>query len=368
MNYLILTCNTGGGHNSAAYAMQEYITSQGDNAVTLDFLKLKSERASRIIGGLYINMAKNTPRLFGFVYKLGAAISSPKRKSPVYFACKGMGKRLKAYLAEHPTDMIITTHLYPAETFAYMRKKGMLPQKTVAICTDYTCIPFWEETNCDYYILPHEDLREEYATHGVPKAKLISLGIPVKQDFTRHRDKAHIRKKLHLPVESPLFLVMSGSMGAGKLLVFAMHLAIKCKHGEHIVIICGTNDRIRKLLKKEFRWSRYVHLVGFTEHVSDYMDACDVLFTKPGGITSTEGLVKGIPMVHTAPIPGCETRNREFFVERGMSVAGDSIKEQVEKGFELLHSAEARKVMQKAQAANRHENSAEEIYAFTKSL
>lgn len=123
----------------------------------------------------------------------------------------------------------------------------MLPQKTVAICTDYTCIPFWEETNCDYYILPHEDLREEYATHGVPKAKLISLGIPVKQDFTRHRDKAHIREKLHLPVESPLFLVMSGSMGAGKLLVFAMHLAIKCKHGEHIVIICGTNDRIRKL-------------------------------------------------------------------------------------------------------------------------
>ena len=134
------------------------------------------------------------------------------------------------------------------------------------------------------------------------------------------------------------------------------------------MIICGTNDRIRKLLKKEFRWSRYVHLVGFTEHVSDYMDACDVLFTKPGGITSTEGLVKGIPMVHTAPIPGCETRNRQFFEERGMSVAGDSIKEQVEKGFELLHSAQAREWMQAAQAANRHANSAKEIYEFTKSL
>ena len=51
MNDLILTCNTGGGHNSAAYAMQEYITSQSDNAVTLDFMKLKSERASRIVGG-----------------------------------------------------------------------------------------------------------------------------------------------------------------------------------------------------------------------------------------------------------------------------------------------------------------------------
>lgn len=60
MNYLILTCNTGGGHNSAAYAMQEYITSQGDNAVTLDFLKLKSERASRIIGGFISIWRKHT--------------------------------------------------------------------------------------------------------------------------------------------------------------------------------------------------------------------------------------------------------------------------------------------------------------------
>lgn len=38
------------------------------------------------------------------------------------------------------------------------------------------------------------------------------------------------------------------------------------------------------------------------------MAAADVLFTKPGGLTTTEAAVKGIPIVHTRPIPGCETK------------------------------------------------------------
>ena len=49
------------------------------------------------------------------------------------------------------------------------------------------------------------------------------------------------------------------------------------------------------------------------------MDACDVLFSKPGGLTSTEAAVKGVPLIHTAPIPGCENRNAAFFARRGMS-------------------------------------------------
>lgn len=48
-------------------------------------------------------------------------------------------------------------HLYPAETVTYMKRKKMDLPPCIAIATDYTCIPFWEETECDYYIVPHED-------------------------------------------------------------------------------------------------------------------------------------------------------------------------------------------------------------------
>ena len=72
-----------------------------------------------------------------------------------------------------------------------------------------------------------------------------------------------------------------------------------------------------------------------------YMKACDVLFTKPGGLTSTEGAVVGIPMVHTEPIPGCETANRKFFGRLGMSVSAKTIKGQVQAGLKLLSDKEA---------------------------
>lgn len=54
------------------------------------------------------------------------------------------------------------------------------------------------------------------------------------------------------------------------------------------------------------------------------MAAADVLFTKPGGLTTTEAAVKGIPIVHTRPIPGCETKNLAFYTERGLSLTSQN--------------------------------------------
>ena len=99
---------------------------------------------------------------------------------------------------------------------------------------------------------------------------------------------------------------MSGSMGFGKLAVFAAELAIRCHNNEHIVIICGNNTKIKRIMQNEFKINKRVHVIGYTNQVSLFMDACDVIYPKPGGLTSTEALVKNIPIVHTAPIPGCE--------------------------------------------------------------
>jgi len=62
-------------------------------------------------------------------------------------------------------------HLYPAETITYMKRKGMKLPLTLAVMTDYTCIPFWEETDVDYYIAPHESLIKPCVRRGLPKEK-----------------------------------------------------------------------------------------------------------------------------------------------------------------------------------------------------
>ena len=277
--------------------------------------------------------------LLGIVV-LGCPVAFVISKVKVKYANALMAKKLAACLSQHDYDIIVTPHLYPAETMTYMKKKGMLKIPAAAIGTDYTCIPFWEETDLDAYFLPHEDCVSEYVHRGIPADRLYPYGIPVSGAFSPAEDrilaKMHARNALNLPQGVPICLVMSGSMGFGKLAIFAAELSLRLKSGEHMVIICGNNKRIYTVLQKQFQNNPRVHILGYTNRVADYMDACDVIFTKPGGLTSTEALVKRIPIVHTAPIPGCETANRNFFVKRHLSVSSKYIAKQITLGKRLL--------------------------------
>lgn len=368
MKVLILSCNTGEGHNAAGRALMETLQREGQEVEMLDYMKLSGERTSRWVGGAYVGIAKYTPRLFHLLYLAGMAISSCRYKSPVYYANALMGKHLHAYLKEHSYDVIVMPHLYPAETITYMKKRYGLSAKTVAISTDYTCIPFWEETNCDCYILPHEDLVEEYVGRGIPREKLHCLGIPVKEAFAKQTDRRRAKRKIKLPEEKPMFLIMGGSMGFGKMWLFTYELSKQCTSGEQIVVICGTNRKLYRVLQKEFKTNENVHIVGYTNHVSEYMDACDVVYTKPGGLTSTEVIVKNKPLIHTAPIPGCETYNQEFFASRGMSLAASTIQSQISAGKRLLKDKERCESMKRAQQKHRKPRAAYEIYQLMRSL
>lgn len=361
MKVLILSCNTGEGHNIAGKAMKEVLEIEGHEVVMLDYMKLSSIRTSKAVGGAYINVAKYTPHFFYLLYKAGLKISSPKRKSPVYYANSLMAKHLKKYLEENNFDVILMPHIFPAETITYMKRKKMINQKTIAISTDYTCIPFWEETECDAYIIPHEGIMDEYIKRGIPKEKLYPLGIPVRKNFCVKEDMKKAKKELNLNVDKPMYLIMSGSMGFGKIQLFTFELNKECKDGEQIVVICGNNRRLKGILEKVFKNQSNVYIVGYTDKISIYMDAADVVYTKPGGLTSTEVIVKNRPLVHTEPIPGCETKNMEFFMDKGMSLHSKKISDQIEQGKTLLYNDEIRKSMLKIQRENAKKSAAKDI-------
>lgn len=368
MKILILSCDTGEGHNSAGKAIKEAAELCGHTACMIDMFLLSGRRTSHAVAGAYVGVVKHAPFLFGMIYKLGMLISNSKRKSPVYYANALLAKKLSAYIDENKFDAVVTPHIYPAETMTYMKKKGMLKIPAIAIGTDYTCIPFWEETNLDYYILPHEDLIPEYVRRGIPREKLLPYGIPVKQDFCQKVSQKKARALCHLPADVPIFLVMSGSMGFGKLTVFAAELALACRNNEQIIIICGNNEKIKRILQKEFHFNKRVHIIGYTKHVSLFMDACNVIYTKPGGLTSTESLVKNIPIVHTAPIPGCETANRDFFVARHLSVSSKHLPKQVQLGKTLIVNNFLRAEMLAAQAKEQKSDSAMRIIHLLEAL
>lgn len=362
MNVLILSCNTGQGHNSAALAVYENLCSHNITCEFMDALLFAGKRTSNAVSKTYINVASKTPHIFGLAYRAGGFISNTRTKSPVYFANTRYAKQMYNYIVGNHYDIVITSHLFPAQTLTYIKHKYKLDILTIAIATDYTSIPFWEETDLDYYVIGHPDLIPEFRKKGIPEKKLLPYGIPVSGNFLTRVPKEEARKRLDLPRDSFVVLIMSGSMGFGHLSPLIRSFLKQDNDKITIVVMGGNNEELKSSLRTAFSDKPQVQILDYTDQVSLYMDSADLLYTKPGGLTSTEALVKNIPFIHTAPIPGCETKNARFFASHGMSYASKSVKEQVAYGTLLYKNESARTAMLQAQRENALPDAAEDIY------
>ena len=321
MKAVLLTCSTGQGHNAAAAAVSAALTDRGFACETLDALHFLGENAGDAIEGAFVNIAVKTPRAFGFMYQAGEFISSDRRKSPVYYANALYAENLHRYLVEKQIDAAVCPHLFPAEALTFLKRRRELTTKTFFVSTDYTCIPFLEETDMDAVFVPNGDLTPLFIKRGVPGDRLFVTGIPVLEKYRRRTGRDEARKALDLPLDVPAYLVMTGGEGCGDPVGLTRKLMERCRGKDmRCVVMTGRNAALLETLRRRYSGEPRVVVVPFTDQVSLYMDACDVLLTKPGGISSTEAAVKGIPMIHTSPIPGCETINSQFFSERGMSI------------------------------------------------
>lgn len=321
-----MTCGTGGGHNAAARAMQEELERRGHRARVLNPYTLHSDALARRIDRTYVAMAQRAPDLFGAAYSLGNAYRRLPFRSPVYHVNSGMAHLLRQELEAHPCDVILCTHLFPAEIITQMKRRGMAVPPCIFIATDYVCIPFTEETDCDAYVIPAADLAGDFIRRGLPRARLQPLGIPVSSAFETDVSRAEARRVLGLEEEGRLALISGGSMGASQIGAIARRLH-DCGVAWRAVIICGSNERLRDELTAGY--GETFRILGQTDQMALYMKACDVYITKPGGLSSTEAACAGVPLVHMAPIPGCETLNRRYFTARGMSLALDSPEEEL---------------------------------------
>ncbi|MDD3411673.1 MAG: glycosyl transferase [Eubacteriales bacterium] len=349
MKALILSCNTGQGHNTAGKAVLEALQLRGVPCEMKDALSFGGERTSVRVSGSYIRITQAVPSLFGRLYRAGALISSCRHKSPVYFANTLYADRLSRYITENGFDIILSPHLFPAEALTFLRRKRGLRVRSYGIATDYTCSPFWEETDVDRFFIPHEALRPEYESKGFAPQRLLATGIPVSRAFREKKSVAEARGELGLSCAGRVFLMMTGSMGFGDVPELTQALLARVAPDDRILILAGRNERLAARLRAKYGADERVRLVPFTRRVPLYMDACDVLLSKPGGLSSTEAAAKNVPLVHTAPIPGCETANAHLFAMRGLSIATRTPQESAEAAVYLAGDEGAKRRQLEAQ-------------------
>ncbi len=321
MDALILSCGTGGGHDSAGKAVKEELIRRGHAAEMMNPYSLRSERLANRVNQTYIKLVQKAPVLFGFIYRLGSLYRRLPVKSPVYYCNGAMTEVMEQYLSEHHYDVVFMPHLFPADILTNMKNHGIEVPRMIFLATDYACIPFTEETDCDAYVVPTKELESDYIKYGIPEEKLHALGIPVGRAFSEPMEREEAISQLGLDPERKYVLIAGGSMGAGKIEQVIHIVAEYCKEDPQMqmIVLCGTHSRLYKKLNKKY--GDQVLVLEHTDQMPLYLKACSLYITKPGGLSSTEAAVSGISLVHTIPIPGCEMRNMHYFAKHGMSIS-----------------------------------------------
>ena len=354
MKILVLSCSTGGGHNACGHYIEQEFKENNIECDFADYFDILGSKAKERSEKIYLDTTKGNGNIFKVAYKLGEAYSRTRIPSPVY-GLNTLGKdKLYAYITENNYDLVICSHLFPAMAVTTLKKEGK-NIKLIDVATDYHAIPFWEETDPDYFVIPHVTLKDEFIKKGFDEDKLLAFGIPVSSAFHK------VKNNLELPKDKDIILITSGSMGFGKMKNIVISILEKNPNA-YVVALCGSNKELYDELNKINNANLLVK--SFVNNINEYISASTIVLTKPGGLTSTEVGVIRKPMIHIMPIPGVENYNAEFFRKNNLSIVSNNIDEIIMNTNKLLNDENMQKMMVENQRKIINRNSAKDLVNF----
>lgn len=361
---LLLSCNTGEGHNSCARAVKECFEGHGCTCEVADSLLFISKKASKFICNWHVRIYRRLPRLFKTGYKEVESHPSPFRRDTVIYEYLTSGsERLYEYVIANGFDAVVCTHIFAALALSDMLEKHPLPLTTAFVGTDYTCSPGTADSNLQYYFIPDSSLIEEFAACGVPREKLVPSGLPARREFYLRGGETEARRALGLPADHGHIILMCGSMGCGPIVELTRELAARMTAREELTVICGSNEKLYESLAPEYIAVPNVHVAARVDNMPLYMRAADVYMTKPGGLSTTEAAAMALPMVLIDAVAGCEEHNLEYFTARGGAVTADTPPALAEAALTVLRDDKLRAAMSEALTQRGEFTPAELIYS-----
>jgi processive 1,2-diacylglycerol beta-glucosyltransferase len=312
---LLLSEGFGAGHTRAAHALSVLLKENSPDVATrvMELGAFQHPTVSSWIFTAYRKTVTSQPKLWRMLYR------SQRKKSLNRFAQLALHRlfysQTKEIIERFRPDLIVCTHPFPNVIVSRLKRAGLgVPLFTVI--TDYDAHGTWIDAQVDKYLVSTQEVKMRLVQKGVDEARIEVTGIPVHPGFLRQYSKEEIRAQFGLRA-MPTVLIMGGGWG---LLQNDAVLERLSSWRDHIqlIICCGSNEKARQRLLEgpAFRHPN-VHVLGFTKEIDKLMDVADLLITKPGGITCTEGMAKGLPMLFYNPIPGQEEENCQYFTEQG---------------------------------------------------
>ncbi len=337
--FLLLHVRAGAGHESAARAVAKALEAirPGTEVDVRDALDLSSRFLRTTYASTYNRVLARAPRVWGEVYKRAATPHDSRRQRiRTWLAVWGSPKYLEEISRFEP-DAILCTQFLPAEVLGTWRETGKISVPVATAITDFAVHPIWVYRGMDRYFVAAGSVKEELVDTGLVAADRVDVtGVPIDPKFAQPIAAADARRELGLDPDParPVFLLMGGGFGWGPIETM-LDVVLEMPERVQALVVAGRNDRLRARLeaKRAGREGR-VHVHGFTNRVELFLAASDLLLGKSGGLTASEAMACGVPMVVFRPLPGQEERNCDFLQESGAAIR---VHDYEELHYRLLH-------------------------------
>lgn len=323
---LIFYGSYGGGHLSAARNIRDYIENNYKNykVELVDCIEYINSILNKVTTKAYVDFSKNARWIWKQIYYSSENGSLSKVSNSINSI---MSIKLNKLLEDFNPTLVISTHPFSSQMCALLKQKGKLNCPLATVMTDYAPHNQWlvEHSFVDYYFVAHEGMKEDLIKRDVDSKKIFATGIPLSNKFLLHYDKAKILEEYNLsPDKKTILFFAGGEYGFGKDKTFNMLKSIIDNFPYlQIIAIAGKNVKMKERfdeLVNETHSSDTVKILSYTNKVPELMSVSDLVITKPGGLTTTESLASGLPLVVIDPLPGQEEENAQFVENNGAGI------------------------------------------------
>lgn len=323
MKIAMLSVSAGAGHVRAAQALAAAAERLGQEveAVHIDVMELVPRLFRKLYADSYLKLLDLSPTLWGALYRHTDVPRPTSVGSKLRQAIERLNTRkLISRLEELAPDAVICTHFLPAQLLSRLIRKQQWSAPVWVQVTDYDVHGMWIHDHCAGYFAADPEIGWRMQDRGIPAARIHCTGIPIHPVFAEKRARVECARELGLDPAKPTLLMMSGGFGVGAIDELAERL-LRIPGNLQIIALAGRNaSLLAKLQKVAAQHPGRLFPQGFTRTIERVMACADVAITKPGGLTSSECLATGLPMIVISPIPGQEERNADFLLEHGAAM------------------------------------------------
>jgi len=324
---LIISAKVGAGHMRAAAAIEAALKERHPDVEcrNIEALEYTNAAYAGAFQKAYEKLAADLPSIWEFIYEtLESKPAKSKTKKLTTLFDRMNLTALRSEVEDWKPDAVVCTHYLPAEVFGPRKRKGRLFASLSVVLTDFDIHTMWIQPGVDRYFVATDEMEYALRAKGIGNAAVSVTGIPIMPVFSKVYDKAAMRAKLGLKRGAPTVLLAAGGFGLMAVEETADVLA-KESGDVQFVAIAGRNEKLQRRLDKVARRHRgKVIALGFVTNMHEYMAASDFVVAKSGGLTSSECLAMGLPMVIWNPIPGQEERNADYLLENGAALMANS--------------------------------------------